>query len=52
MYVKLQDVIAQASGQTGNTTAILRMGDVANPDNPTFPLSDFDETLWQKTSVL
>jgi CubicO group peptidase (beta-lactamase class C family) len=31
---------------------VIRMGDVANPDNPTFALSDFDETLWQKISAL
>jgi hypothetical protein len=24
-----------------------RKGDVANPNKPTFALSDFDETLWQ-----
>jgi CubicO group peptidase (beta-lactamase class C family) len=31
---------------------VIRMGDVANPDNPTFALSDFDEVLWQKISAL
>jgi hypothetical protein len=27
-------------------------GDVANTDNPTFFLSDFDSVLWQKISAL
>ncbi len=31
---------------------VIRMGDVANPNNPTFALSDFDEILWQKISAL
>lgn len=31
---------------------VIRMGDVANPDNPTFALSDFDAVLWQKISAL
>ena len=43
--VKLRDVIAQGSGQTWNTTGILRMGAVANLNNPTFPLSDYGKTL-------
>lgn len=28
------------------------MGNVANPENPTFALSDFDEVLRQKISAL
>lgn len=44
-FIKLQNVIAQGSGQTWNTTGILRMGAVANPNNPTFPLSDYGKTL-------
>jgi hypothetical protein len=28
------------------------MGDVANPANPTFALSGFDEELWTKISTL
>jgi CubicO group peptidase (beta-lactamase class C family) len=31
---------------------IIRMGDVANPDNPTFALSGFDDELWGKISAL
>jgi CubicO group peptidase (beta-lactamase class C family) len=31
---------------------IIRMGDVANPDNPTFALSGFDNDLWQKINAL
>jgi CubicO group peptidase (beta-lactamase class C family) len=31
---------------------VIRMGDIANPDNPTFTLSDFDAVLWQKISAL
>lgn len=31
---------------------VIRMGDVANTDNPTFALSDFDSVLWQKISAL
>ena len=31
---------------------VIRMGDVANPDNPTFALSGFDEELWTKISSL
>ena len=31
---------------------VIRMGDVANPDNPTFALSNFDSVLWQKISAL
>lgn len=31
---------------------VIRMGDVANPDNPTFALSGFDNELWTKISVL
>jgi CubicO group peptidase (beta-lactamase class C family) len=31
---------------------VIRMGEVANPDNPTFGLSDFDAVLWQKISAL
>lgn len=31
---------------------VIRMGDVANPANPTFALSDFDEELWSKISTL
>lgn len=31
---------------------IVRMGDVANPDNPTFGLSGFDNELWSKINVL
>jgi CubicO group peptidase (beta-lactamase class C family) len=31
---------------------VIRMGDVANPDNPTFALSGFDEELWSKISAL
>lgn len=31
---------------------VIRMGDVANQDNPTFALSDFDAILWQKISAL
>ncbi len=31
---------------------IIRMGDVANPDNPTFALSGFDNELWGKINAL
>ncbi|WP_269227469.1 serine hydrolase domain-containing protein [Flavobacterium eburneipallidum] len=31
---------------------VIRMGDVANPANPTFALSGFDEELWSKISAL
>jgi CubicO group peptidase (beta-lactamase class C family) len=31
---------------------VIRMGDVANPDNPTFALSGFDNELWTKISAL
>lgn len=31
---------------------IIRMGEVANPDNPTFALSGFDNELWQKINAL
>lgn len=31
---------------------VIRMGNVTNPNNPTFTLSDFDEILWQKISAL
>ncbi|WP_410503692.1 hypothetical protein [Flavobacterium sp. RSP49] len=31
---------------------VIRMGEVVNLDNPTLALSDFDEILQQKTSVL
>jgi len=31
---------------------VIRMGDVANPSNPTFGLSGFDEELWTKISAL
>jgi hypothetical protein len=31
---------------------VIRMGDVANPDNPTFALSGFDIELWAKISAL
>lgn len=31
---------------------VIRMGEVANPDNPTFALSGFDEELWQKINAL
>ena len=31
---------------------VIRMGDVANPENPTFALSGFDEELWTKISAL
>jgi hypothetical protein len=30
---------------------IIRMGDIANPDNPTFALS-IDNDLWQKNKCL
>ena len=32
--------------------AVIRMGDVANPENPTFALSGFDAELWTKISAL
>lgn len=31
---------------------VIRMGEVANPDNPTFALSGFDAELWTKISAL
>lgn len=31
---------------------IIRMGDVANPENPTFGLSGFDNELWQKINAV
>ncbi len=31
---------------------VIRMGEVANPTNPTFALSGFDEELWTKISAL
>jgi hypothetical protein len=31
---------------------IIRMGEVANPDNPTFALSGFDNELWDKINDL
>jgi CubicO group peptidase (beta-lactamase class C family) len=31
---------------------IVRMGDVANPENPTFGLSGFDDELWGKINAL
>ena len=31
---------------------VIRMGDVANPENPTFALSGFDTELWTKISAL
>lgn len=31
---------------------VIRMGEVANPDNPTFALSGFDNELWTKISAL
>lgn len=31
---------------------IVRMGEVANPDNPTFALSGFDNELWGKINLL
>ncbi|WP_445452249.1 serine hydrolase domain-containing protein [Flavobacterium sp. 25HG05S-40] len=31
---------------------IIRMGEVANPENPTFALSGFDNELWAKISAL
>lgn len=31
---------------------VIRMGDVANPANPTFALSGFDEELWTRISAL
>ncbi|WP_333875575.1 serine hydrolase domain-containing protein [Flavobacterium sp.] len=31
---------------------VIRMGEVANPDNPTFALSGFDNELWDKISDL
>ena len=31
---------------------VIRMGEVANPDNPTFALSGFDDELWQKINAL
>ena len=31
---------------------VIRLGDVANPDNPTFALSGFDNELWQKINAV
>ena len=31
---------------------VIRMGEVANPENPTFGLSGFDDELWQKINTL
>ena len=31
---------------------VIRMGDVANPENPTFGLSGFGDELWQKINAL
>lgn len=31
---------------------VIRMGDVANPDNPTFGLSGFDDELWAKINAV
>ncbi|MBA4135534.1 MAG: serine hydrolase, partial [Flavobacterium sp.] len=31
---------------------IIRMGEVANPENPTFALSGFDNELWDKINDL
>ena len=31
---------------------VIRLGDVANPDNPTFGLSGFDDELWGKINAL
>jgi len=31
---------------------VIRMGEVANPDNPTFALSGFDDELWKKINAL
>ena len=31
---------------------VIRMGDIANPANPTFALSGFDEELWTKINAL
>lgn len=31
---------------------VVRMGEVADPNNPTFGLSDFDAKLWEKISAL
>ena len=31
---------------------VIRMGEVANPDNPTFALSGFDNELWGKINAL
>ena len=31
---------------------VIRMGEVANPENPTFGLSGFDDELWQKINAL
>jgi len=31
---------------------VIRMGEVANPDNPTFALSGFDDELWGKINAL
>ncbi|MFY0483979.1 hypothetical protein ACI6PS_15390 [Flavobacterium sp. PLA-1-15] len=31
---------------------VVRMGEVANPENPTFALSGFDNELWKKINAL
>ncbi|MEZ4803778.1 MAG: serine hydrolase [Gelidibacter sp.] len=31
---------------------VIRMGDVANPENPTFALSGFDNDLWEKINAV
>ena len=31
---------------------VIRMGEVANPDNPTFGLSGFDDELWEKINAV
>jgi hypothetical protein len=31
---------------------VIRLGDVANQDNPTFALSGFDNELWQKINAV
>jgi len=36
----------------GKKMVVVRMGEVANPENPTFALSGFDNELWQKINAL
>lgn len=36
----------------GRKMVVIRMGEVANPDNPVFALSGFDAELWTKISAL